>query len=319
MLGKMIWGMAKNVPRLVTVAAGAGIAWSAIGVDHNMPLKPALPGTRVHQPDGSGGQIALYNDDAGTGDPVLLIHSVNAAASSYEMRPLFTRLQGERPVWASDLPGFGFSDRGDRPYSPRMMGLSVGQALERIGRPAHVVALSLGCEFAARAANDRPDLVRSLAFLSPTGFGGRVNRDPSFGTLLRFPLWSQAVFDGIASRSSIRYYLGKTFVGPVDEMYVDYAYRSAHQPGARHAAIAFLSGDLHTLTVVDSLYASLEVPTLVLYNTDPFSGFERLPEFLAGREGWTAVQITETNGLPHWDKPNETLESLRRHWQANEG
>ncbi|HEX7098840.1 MAG TPA: alpha/beta fold hydrolase [Acidimicrobiia bacterium] len=319
MLGRLIWKLVKNVPRMATVAAGAGIAWSAIGVDHNMPLKPALPGLKVHHPDGSGGQMALYHDDSGEGSPVLLVHSVNAAASSYEMRPLFTRLMGERPVWALDLPGFGFSDRGDRPYSPRMMGLAIDQALERIGQPAHVVALSLGCEFAARAASDRPDMVRSLSFLSPTGFGGRVNQGPSFGTLLRFPLWSQAVFDGIASRSSIRYYLAKSFVGPVDEMLVEYAYRSAHQPGARYAAIAFLSGDLHTLTVVDSLYASLEVPTLVVYNTDPFSGFERLPEFLAGREGWDAVQMPGTNGLPHWDKPNETLEALRRHWEANEG
>jgi len=318
MLGKLIWKAVKNVPRAATVAAGAGIAWSAIGVDHNMAIQPALPGLKLHHPDGSGGQIALYHDDSGEGSPVLLVHSVNAAASSYEMRPLFTRLQGERPVWALDLPGFGFSDRGDRPYSPRMMGLAIDQALSRIGQPTHVVALSLGCEFAARAANDRPDLVRSLSFLSPTGFGGAVNRGPQFGTLLRFPLWSQAVFDAIASRPSIRYYLGKTFVGPIDEMLVEYSYRSAHQPGARHAAIAFLSGDLHTLTVVDSLYASLRVPTLVIYNTDPFSSFERLPEFIAGRDGWDAVQIAGTNGLPHWDKPSETLEALRRHWETAE-
>ncbi|MFO7292482.1 MAG: alpha/beta fold hydrolase [Actinomycetes bacterium] len=319
MLGKLIWKAVKNVPRVATIAAGAGIAWSAVGVDHDMPIEPALPGLKTHHPDGSGGQIALYHDDSGRGEPVLLVHSVNAAASSYEMRPIYVRLQGERPVWALDLPGFGFSDRGDRPYSPRMMGLAIGQALERIGRPTHVVALSLGCEFAARAANDRPDLVRTLSFLSPTGFGGRVNRGPSFGTLLRFPLWSQAAFDGIASRPSIRYYLSKTFVGPVDELYVEYAYRSAHQPGARHAAIAFLAGDLHTSTALDSLYASLSVPTLVVYNTDPFSGFERLPEFLTGRDNWSAVQIPDTNGLPHWDEPNETLEALRRHWDANEG
>lgn len=319
MLGKLIWNVIKGLPRMVTVAAGAGIAWSAVGVDHSMTMKPSLPGTRLHHDDGSGGLIAMYHDTAGTGTPVLLVHSVNAAASSYEMRPIYTRLQGERPVWALDLPGFGDSGRGDRPYSPRMMGLAIGQALDRIGEPAHVVALSLSSEFAARAASDRPDLVKSLTLISPTGFGDTVNRGPAVGMAFRFPLWAQAAYDGLVSRSMIRYYLGKSFAGPVDEMMVDHAYRTAHQPGARFAPFAFLSGELHTITVVDSLYSAVKAPTLVLYDQDAFTGFERLPEFLAGRDGWNAVRIPGTCGLPHWDKPAETMNALRRHWTETDG
>lgn len=318
MLFKLGWKTAKNLPRMLTVAAGAGIAWSTLAVDHRMGIGPALPGTRLHHDDGSGGMMALYHHDTGEGSPVLVVHSVNAAASSYEMRPIYTRLEGERPVWALDLPGFGESDRGDRPYSPRMMSLAIGKALERIDRPAHVVALSLGCEYAARAAIDRPDMVKSLAFLSPTGFGEPTRQSTLVAGLLRFPVWSQAAFDGIASRPSIRYFLNQTFAGPVDEMMLDYAYRTSHQPGARYAPIAFLAGELFTPTAVETLYSQVKAPTLVLYDKDPFSGFERLPEFLAGREGWKASRIENTNGLPHWDKPAETLSTLTAHWAATE-
>lgn len=263
--------------------------------------------------------MALYHADGGEGTPVLLVHSVNAAASSCEMRPLYTRLEGERPVWALDLPGFGESDRGERPYSPRMMGLAIDKALERIDRPAHVAALSLGCEFAARAALERPDMVKSLALLSPTGFGRPRQFSPVLAGLLRFPLWSQAVFDGIASRASVRYFLNQSFAGPVDEMMLDYAYRSAHQPGARYAPIAFLTGELFTPTAVETLYSPVKAPTTVLYDKDAFTGFDLLPEFLAGREGWSATRIENTNGLPHWDKPTETLSTLMAHWAASEG
>lgn len=262
--------------------------------------------------------MALYRSDRAEGTPVLLVHSVNAAASSYEMRPLYTRLEAERPVWALDLPGFGESDRGERPYTPRMMGLAIGKALERIDHPAHVVALSLGCEFAARAAIDRPDLVKSLGFLSPTGFGEPRRLSPALTGLLRFPLWSQAVYDGIASRASIRYFLNQSFAGPVDEMMLDYAYRSAHQPGGRYAPIEFLVGGLFTPTAVETLYSQVKAPTCVLYDKDAFTGFDRLPEFLAGRDGWTATRIENTNGLPHWDKPTETLSTLAAHWAASE-
>lgn len=319
MLFKLAWKTLMSLPRVAPVAAGAGITWSALAVDHHMGIGPALPGTRLHHDDGSGGLMALYHAGSGAGTPVLMVHSVNAGASSYEMRPLYTRLESERPVWALDLPGFGESDRGERPYSPRMMGLAIDNALGRIGRPAHVVALSLGCEFAARAAADRPDLVKSLSLLSPTGFG-KPRRSSTLGAaLLRFPLWSQAIFDGIASRPSMRYFLNQTFAGPVDELMLDFAYRSAHQPGARHAPIAFLTGELFTPTAVETLYSQVKSPTIVLYDKDPFTGFDRLPEFLAGRDAWNAARIENTNGLPHWDKPTETLSTLDAHWAASEG
>lgn len=319
MLLKLGWKTLMNAPRMATVAAGAGIAWSTLAVDHHMAMGPAVPGTRLHHDDGSGGQMALYRSDGGDGSPVLLVHSVNAAASAYEMRPIYTRLEGERPVWAIDLPGFGESDRGERPYSPRMMALAIDKALELIDRPTHVVGLSLGCEFAARSAVDRPHLVESLALLSPTGFGERRQPSPLIAGLLRFPIWSQAVFDGIASRASVRYFLNQSYAGPVDEMMLEHAYRSAHQPGARHAPIAFLAGELFTPTALETLYSQVKTSTLVLYDKDAFTGFERLPEFLAGRDRWNATRIENTNGLPHWDKPTETLSRLSAHWAATEG
>ena len=54
---------------------------------------------------GTAGRLALY--EAGSGSPVLLIHSINAAASAYEVRPLFERLSATHRVFAIDLPGYG--------------------------------------------------------------------------------------------------------------------------------------------------------------------------------------------------------------------
>ncbi|MGH8911451.1 MAG: alpha/beta fold hydrolase [Acidimicrobiia bacterium] len=317
MLFKLGWKLIKGLPRIVVVGAGAGIAWSALGVDHRLPLGPALPGSRLGGVDSQGGALNLYHDDGGDGDPVLLVHSVNAAASSFEMRPLYTRLQDERPVWSIDLPGFGGSERGDRSYTPVLMTSAIVSSLERIG-PAHVVALSLGSEFAARAAVDRPDLIKSLTLVSPTGFDAPRDRGSGLGTALRFPVWAQAIYDGIVTRRSIRYFLAKYFSGPADESMVEYAHSTAHQPGARHAPLAFLAGDLFTADAVEGLYAQVTVPTLVLYDRDPFTRFVRLPEFLADHPRWSATRIADTNGLPHWDRPAETFDALNEHWASLE-
>lgn len=314
----MGWKLLRNLPRLGAIGAGAGVAWSALMVDHHMPVASSLPGTRSFEPDGSGGRMAVYRDDAGDGVPAVFVHSVNAAASAYEMRPLYTRLQGSRPVHALDLPGFGDSDRGPRPYGPQLMTDAVVRLLETVGRPCHVVALSLGAEFAARAARDHPELVQSLALISPTGFGSPRRQNPAVALALRVPVWSQALYDALVSRLSIRYFLGKSFDGPVDELMVDHAYRTSHRPGARFAAISFLAGELFTPDAATGLYAPLTVPVAVLYDKDPFTSFSALPEFLAGRPGWDAIRIEGTLGLAHWDRPTDTLNALLGHWQRVE-
>lgn len=71
------------------------------------------------------GRIAICCDSGSGGvaedRPLLLIHSVNAAASAFEVKPLFDYYRSRRPVYAIDLPGFGLSDRSDRCYSVRTM------------------------------------------------------------------------------------------------------------------------------------------------------------------------------------------------------
>jgi pimeloyl-ACP methyl ester carboxylesterase len=64
------------------------------------------------------------------------------------------------------------------------------------------------------------------------------------------------------------------------------------------------------------VYEKVEKPTLVLYDRDPFTGFEMLPDVVA-RKQWTAVRVPNTCGLPHWDQPSRTFDELDAFWSAN--
>ena len=66
-----------------------------------------LPGERFEF-DG----ISCYTQ--GSGAPLLLVHSINAAGSAAEVRPLYERYRARRTVFAIDLPGYGHSLRSDR-------------------------------------------------------------------------------------------------------------------------------------------------------------------------------------------------------------
>lgn len=315
---KGVGAVAGSVVSAMTTAAAGWLVYSKLFVNHNVTLPPALGADREHFGGGYAGMLHYYADRSGEGTPLLLVHAINAAASAYEMRPLFEHYRGQRPVYALELPGFGFSQRGDRPYTPRVFTNAIIGFLEtQVEEPVDIVALSLSSEFAARAALERAQNVRSLALISPTGLGKDAHeRQPDEGLhrFLSFPLWSQACFDLLTTRAIIRRYLSKSFYGEPDERMVDYSYKTSHQPGARYAPFAFVSGKLSSPDIRESVYEQLEQPVLVLYDQDPYTGFEALPGLLERHPNWQAKRIPPTRGLPHWEQPEQTFQALNEFW-----
>lgn len=281
------------------------------------PLTNAIDARRVRFTSASAGPLVYYADTSGSGTPVVLIHSINAAPSSHEMRPLFEHYRGKRPVYALDLPGFGFSDRSDRRYSIELYRDAIVSFLQdEVGESADIIALSLGCEFAAHAALTHPEWINSLALISPSGLRKTPVYPPEdllYG-IFSFPLWSQSFYSLLVTRRTIRYYLGKSFVGDIPDRFVDYAYLTSHQPGARYAPLYFISGQLFTPEVASEVYNRLTRPVLVLYDRDPNVSFDGLPDVLATNPLWRSKRMAPSLGLPHWEKLPDVAKALDHFW-----
>ena len=147
-----------------------------------LPL--ALAAERIEM-DSPAGPISYYHaapaQAAAVQTPLLLIHSVNAAGSAAEVAPLFDHYRATRHVYALDLPGFGFSSRADRAYTPRLMTDAVLALIEVMrqangGAAVDVLGLSLASEYVARAQRDAPHSMRRVALVSPTGFSRAKRR-----------------------------------------------------------------------------------------------------------------------------------------------
>ncbi|HVP21604.1 MAG TPA: alpha/beta fold hydrolase [Anaerolineaceae bacterium] len=311
-------------------AIGTWIAYSLTRIDHEVPLPEAITAHRFLLTSPRAGQLNYYLSREGQGRPLVLIHSINAAASAYEMKPLFETFRGQRSVFALELPGFGFSDRSARKYTPELYEAAILDFLEGVvAEPADVVALSLGAEFAARAALSQPERFHSLAMISPTGMESepeeRLEKGDSQGEeanlayrLFTVPLWARPFYDLLTTRASIRYFLDRSFVRPVPEEMIDYAYATAHQPGAENAPFYFVSGQLFTEGVRPAVYERLEIPVLVIYDEDAFTGFNYLPELIDNYPNWKAARIQPTLGLPQFEKTDETAAALQSFWNGLE-
>lgn len=222
-------------------AAGLALANRLLLLDD---LPPTLPGA-AHDWRWRGWRVRYTT--LGDGPPLVLVHGVHAAASSFEMRGIFEPLARTRTVYALDLLGFGKSERPDAPYSGAFYAALLADFLDFVvGEPATVLASSLAAAYAVSAAATRPTLVRRLILISPTGTTTTGPLGRLAGQLLGLPLVGTAAFNALVSRASIRWFLGRVYADPasVDEQLVAQSWATAHQPNARLAPAAFVAGRL---------------------------------------------------------------------------
>jgi pimeloyl-ACP methyl ester carboxylesterase len=313
--------LARAAAGIPLAAALAGIAYSTIFVPHALELPPALEGER-REFASRAGRLSYYAAGPAISDgapPLLLIHSVNAAASAYEVRPLFDHYRQSRRVYALDLPGFGFSERSERDYTPRLYTDALLEMLEEIGResgaePVDALALSLGSEFLARAAAEQPGRFATIALVSPTGFRkgdsfygshGSSRGLPLLTKLYEFPLWAQALFDLLNSHASQRYFLSRSFGSneAIDQGLLEYDYLTAHQPGARRAPYAFISA-MPFGADINRIYDSLTLPVWLAHGVrGDFTDYDGAGK-LATRPNWE-LRVFQTGGLPYFELPDE--------------
>lgn len=282
-----------------------------MSTDSHPALPPAVDAER-HDFSGRAGDQSYYV--AGDGAPLVLFHSINAAGSAAEVKPIFEHYRGGRRVFAPDLPGFGFADRSDRDYSVRLYTDAVHDMIDEIDgdAPVDAMALSLTSEFLARAAAERPERFRSLTFVTPTGFrkGSDALREPEGETremawlykLLTVPLWRQGLYGQLVRPKVIRYFLKRTWGSDnYDEALAQYDELTAHQPGAENAPYAFLSGRLFSKDI-RTIYEQLEMPVWLPHGTrGDFADF-RGADWARERDNWT-VQAFDGGALPHFELP----------------
>ncbi len=291
-------------------------------------LPPALSGERV-EIDSMAGRLSFYvagpaESASGSTDrtPLLLLHSINASGSAYEVRPLYEHYRHQRPVYAPDLPGFGFSERSDRPYLPRLMTDAVLAMVAEIQRvhgdvPIDVVGVSLSSEYAARAAQEAPERFRSVALVSPTGFnrGAPFNGPPGshrgIAWLRRFffnPRWSDGLYRWLTKRRVIRYFLKKTWgSAQIDEGLLDYDVLTTRQPGSKFAPYWFVSAHLFSADITH-IYQSLTMPVWMVHGVRGDFVDYRHKSAYAGLPNWT-FDVMPTGALPYFERGDEFVAS----------
>ena len=96
----------KNTQSILQTIFARSIGADFYTDDGSWRALPALPAALGAERFKVGG-VSCYV--AGNGPPMLLVHSVNAAPSAAEVRPIFDHYVATHTVFAVDLPGYGYA------------------------------------------------------------------------------------------------------------------------------------------------------------------------------------------------------------------
>ena len=295
------------------LAAGAGVT-GALAAFNRSVSNVATPanelGGTVRRWDWRG--HGVFATELGSGSPVMLVHGVYAGASSFEYRKLFPLLAQQHRVIAFDLLGCGLSDRPNLGYSADLFTEQIIDAFAEFSpdEPVTLIGSSLGAAFAIRTAARTTGRVARLVTICPTGLGGILDRPPggvqrAVAGTVRSPLLGEALFNALASRPSLKYFLDQSYADPASAApaIIEHYYAVAHQPGARYVPAHFVGGLLNCNIAQDLPF--IDAPLMIAWGerASRFSPLANAGEFLKLAHHATLVTFAESGMLPHEEEP----------------
>ena len=110
----------------------------------------------------------IYYERVGTGKPVLLIHDLNAASSSYEWNKLIPLLAENYTVYAIDLLGCGHSEKINTTYTNYLYVQLITDFIKsEIGHRTSIIATGESASIPIMACSNEPSIFEQIMLINP--------------------------------------------------------------------------------------------------------------------------------------------------------
>ena len=240
-----------------------------------------------------GGNSVRYSD-AGSGEPVLLIHGLGGSIESWTNNA--GELAKSLQVIAVDLPGFGLSDKPKMSYTIKFYRDFIIQFLKLLQlKKASIVGSSLGGHIAAEVAISRPDLAKRLVMISPPGALPR-----SFEGTPALVRYAKVI--NAQSVQQVKQALFAVDGKPVDDSYAQIVYQKMTMPGARQAFLSALVGSARAPRLNNRL-SRIKAPALLLWGKEDIMIPVRFAEPFVKMKNCRIVLLERCGHRPHVDRP----------------
>jgi pimeloyl-ACP methyl ester carboxylesterase len=264
-----------------------------------------IPGTTSHSLTPSersaGHQGTLRYLKAGTGAPLVLLHTVRTQAEHFRL--LIPQLTDHYTVYALDLPGMGYSEIvPGASYEEPDLRAGVKRLLTELDlHDVTLVGESIGAVLALTTAADLPDRVRRVVAVNLYDYRGGIARSSALARAVVSGIAAPglgSVFARVEPRSVLRRILQG---GLVDKTalrsdYVDELIHVGKRPGYP-TAIRAVYKNMSSLIAARSRYAEVKAPIHLVYGEKDWS---RRSDRAANKELLPVAGFIEIKGVGHF-------------------
>lgn len=217
--------------------------------------------------------VRLHFIERGQGEPLVLLHGNGSLIQDFLISGIVDRLAERYRVIVIERPGYGYSTRPRRLWTPRAQAHLLQAALERLGvNRALVFGHSWGTLVALALALENPSLVRGLVLASgyyyPTGRGDVLLFSPPavpvLGDIMRYTI------SPLAARLLLPRLFSKIFAPQAVPERFDRLFPKALllRPSQIRAASEEAAMMIPAAMGMESRYRNLTVPTVIVTGTE---------------------------------------------------
>ena len=262
--------------------------------------------------------LNVFYEVRGCGEPLILLHALHPAASSYEWNLVIDLLSKSHTVYVLDFPGCGRSDKPNTLYTSFYYVQFLRDFMHGLNlQGAAVCASNLTSAVAVSAAVYEPELISKIILVNPPSLRNLAEVPDTMSKaiyhILCLPVLGTFIYNIMASRPQIdMYFSEKYFYNPfhdTDDL-VDTYFESAHlkDGDGRFFAASMLGKYLNCH--LGYVLTKISVPVKIIEGSSTDNAELVMFEWKQAFSEIETAMIEHTKQLPMLEEPEKTAEEI---------
>ena len=262
--------------------------------------------------------LKVFYHRSGSGSPLILLHTLHPAASSYEWHKMEDELSKHHTVYTIDLPGCGRSDKPRLHYTNFFYVSLLRDFMKDMSlRGAAVVASNLTSAVAVMAAAYDPALIGKIVLINPPS-SDALAEVPDFKSkllmaVLNQPIIGSFIYNLLSCKPQIDLaFTEQYFYNPFhdNEELVDIYFESAQLGfGNGHYFAGSLLGKLLNINI-DHAAQNLRIPVKIIEGDSTVDADKTVEQWMELNASFQYVIIPFTRQLPQLEEPKKTIDEI---------
>lgn len=267
----------------------------------------------------------IFYKKQGEGEPILLIHDLNAHSSGYEWKKAASILAEHNTVYTIDLLGCGRSDKPNITYTNFLYVQMLNDFIKHIiGGKTDVIATGESASFVIMACNTGDDTIDKIAMVNPVSMYELAKvptkRTKTLKFLINIPILGTLLYNILQSQKSLNEIFAFNYFydsAKIDNTIVKAYYEAAHTDKIKSKYLFASIKGRFTRANISPCIGNINNSIFVISGNGNLQDEETAEQYKRFIPAIETVSIPDTKYLPQLEKPYDFAEQIKIFFDIN--